>query len=69
MLLTERHKYKPELVMLHEFGFTDFIVNEHLIEKYKDVNQVADLLMNGQVSDESIRAIYRHANVAKRAVM
>lgn len=46
------------MMMLHEFGFTDFVVNEHLLEKYKDVNAVADLLMNGQVSDESIRAIY-----------
>jgi len=45
-------------MMLHEFGFKDFIVNEHLLEKYKDVNVVADLLMNGQITNESIQAIY-----------
>ena len=47
--------------MLHEFGFTDFIVNEHLLRRYKNADVVADLMMNGQVTEESIQAIYQAA--------
>lgn len=43
--------------MLFEFGFTDFVVNEYLLEKYNSVDGVADMLMNGQVSDECLKAI------------
>lgn len=43
--------------MLFEFGFTDFVVNEYLLEKYNSVDGVADMLMNGQVSDECIKEI------------
>jgi len=49
------HPLSQHLMMLYEFGFTDFVVNEHLLKAYKDANVVADMLMNGQVTDESIR--------------
>ena len=45
-------------MMLLEFGFTDFTVNEHLIKKFDNVDVVADMLMNGQVSHETIQEIY-----------
>ena len=53
--------HAQELIMLYEFGFTDYLVNLYLLTKHGDVNAVADLLMNGQVSEESIKAIYEAA--------
>ena len=49
---------------LFEFRFTDFLVNEHLLEKHNDLNTVADMLMSGQVSLETITEI--HAKAAAR---
>ena len=43
---------------LFEFGFTDFVVNEYLLEKYDNIDTVAEMLMNGQVSIETINSIY-----------
>lgn len=38
---------KQDMTMLYEFGFTDFVVNDYLLKKYKNVDTVADMLMNG----------------------
>uniref|UniRef100_A0A7S3MMK7 Uncharacterized protein n=1 Tax=Favella ehrenbergii TaxID=182087 RepID=A0A7S3MMK7_9SPIT len=61
MELAAGHTLGAELIMLYEFGFKDFVVNEHLLTKYKDANVVAELMMSGQVAEESIQAIYRTA--------
>jgi len=52
-------------MLLYEFGFTDFRVNEHLLVKINDVNTVAELLMNGQVSEKMIESIYAAAGQRK----
>ena len=57
----EMSSHPQELMMLYEFGFTDYLVNLYLLTKHGDVNAVADLLMNGQVSQDSIKAIYEAA--------
>ena len=43
---------------LFEFGFTDFVVNEYLLEKYDNMDTVASMLMSGQVSVDTINEIY-----------
>ena len=48
-------------MMLHEFGFTDFVVNEHLLKRHRNADAVANLMMNGQVTEEEIRDIYENA--------
>ena len=50
---------------LFEFGFTDFVVNEYLLEKYENIDTVAEMLMSGQVSLSTINEIYSN-NAAKK---
>ena len=45
-------------MMLFQFGFTDYIVNKYLLTTYKDANIVADMLLNGQVTEQEIKKIY-----------
>lgn len=52
---------REDYMRLYEFGFTDFIVNEYLLEKYNNLDQVAEMLMSGQVSVETINDIYQKA--------
>ena len=52
---------KDDLMMLYEFGFTDFVVNEYLLQKHGNANIVAGVLMSGQVSEDEIRQIYEKA--------
>lgn len=59
----KNHQYHDALMMLHEFGFTDFIVNEHLLNRHRNADVVANLMMNGQVTEEEIRAIYENAKL------
>lgn len=55
-----------DYLSLYEFGFTDFLVNQHLLEKYNELNTVANLLMNGQVSDEEVHQIYQMAQARNK---
>lgn len=48
-------------MLLYEFGFNDFLVNEHLLNQYKSTDLVANMLMNGQVDQAAIDAIYQKA--------
>lgn len=43
-----------DYLSLYEFGFTDFLVNQHLLKKYNNIDVVANMLMSGQVSQEEI---------------
>ena len=46
---------------LFEFGFTDFIVNDYLLQKHGNTDTVAEMLLTGQVSHETINEIYATA--------
>ena len=50
-----------DYMRLFEFGFTDFVVNEYLLEKHQNIDLVAEMLMSGQVSLETINEIYANA--------
>ena len=52
---------EADLMLLYEFGFNDFLVNEHLLNQYKSTDLVANMLMNGQVDQAAIDAIYQKA--------
>ena len=53
-------------MMLYEFGFTDFLVNDYLLTKHNDANLVAEMLMTGQVDDDAIKTIYEAAAAQKK---
>ena len=46
---------------LFEFGFTDFIVNDYLLQKYNNTDTVAEMLITGQVTRETVNQIYATA--------
>ena len=48
---------KQALANLYETGFTDFAVNRALMLKLKDVNQVANQLLTGALSESQFGAI------------
>lgn len=47
-----------DYMTLFEFGFTDFVVNEYLLEKYDNMDIVAEMLMSGQVDLKTINQIH-----------
>ena len=50
-----------DYMRLFEFGFTDFIVNDYLLQKYGNTDTVAEMLITGQVTHETINEIYASA--------
>ena len=46
---------------LFEFGLTDFVVNEYLLQKYENTDTVGELLITGQVTRETVNEIYATA--------
>ena len=53
-----KNERSEDLMRLFEFGFTDFTVNEYLLDKHQNTDYVAEMLMTGQVSLEKINEIY-----------
>jgi len=64
--LSSQKPQKSAFMMLYEFGFTDFLVNDYLLTKHNDANLVAEMLMTGQVDDEAIKTIYEAAAAQKK---
>lgn len=49
---------KQQLTDLYELGFVSFETNKGLLEKYKDLNKVAEILISGGLNESAIQAIY-----------
>lgn len=60
-LAAQKKERVADYMRLFEFGFTDFVVNEYLLEKYDNIDTVAEMLMSGQVSIDTINSIYASA--------
>ena len=49
---------KQQLKDLYELGFVSFETNKGLVEKYKDLNKVAEILFTGGLNESAISAVY-----------
>jgi hypothetical protein len=54
----EDENMKTALKSLYDFGFTNFGVNNMLMQKHQDVNTVANQLMSGALSESQFGAMY-----------
>ena len=64
--MAQHHERKEDLMRLWEAGFTYFEVNEGLLRKHTDVDTVAVMLMNGQVSTEEMQQLLGAAGVPEK---
>ena len=44
---------KKDLIQLYDFGFVNFQVNKPLLQKYQNAEQVAQILLDGQLSESN----------------
>jgi hypothetical protein len=47
------------LTTLYDFGFVDFEVNKNLMMKYKNMEQVAGILLEGQLSNSDFLQVFK----------
>ena len=64
--MARHHEHEEDLMRLLEAGFIYFEVNEGLLRKHNDVDTVAVMLMNGQVSTEEMQQLLGAANVSEK---
>ena len=52
--------FKQDMMTLFHMGFTNFRTNRGLLEKYTDVNVVANHLLSGALNESAIDAVFRN---------
>jgi len=51
---------RMDISILYDFGFVDFEMNKALLMKYKNVEQVAGILLEGRLSESVVNSVYGH---------
>jgi hypothetical protein len=50
---------RQDLTTLYDFGFVDFEVNKALMMKHKNMEQVAGILLEGQLSNSDYQQVFQ----------